>query len=69
MKMQSVVKPCEWSPQRLWRRPDRSRMIKGQSEYLSMGLLGLSGLTAYSAVYGECDLKKDQVVVVSGAAG
>lgn len=43
--------------------------IEGQSPWISLSLFGLSGLTAYSGVFGECKLEKDQVVVVSSAAG
>jgi len=45
------------------------RQIKGHSEWISLGYLGSTGQTAYSGIYGECDLRKEHTVVVSGAAG
>jgi len=43
--------------------------IPGLSPYLSLSAVGLTGLTAYTAVFGKCKLKPEQIVVVSGAAG
>lgn len=44
-------------------------MVRGQSEFISMSLFGLTGMTAYAGVFGACKLEKDNTVVVSGAAG
>jgi len=43
--------------------------IKGQSEFISLSALGMVGMTAYMGAFPEMDLKKEHVVVVSGAAG
>lgn len=44
--------------------------IKGQSEWISIGGLGVTGLTAWAGAFDVIpNLNKDQVVVVSGAAG
>ncbi len=48
---------------------DMCSEIEGQSEWISHSLLGMTGMTAYTAVFAACKLEKDQVVVVSGAAG
>jgi NADPH-dependent curcumin reductase CurA len=43
--------------------------IEGQSPYLSIGTIGLTGLTAYVGAYEICKLQQDHTIVISGAAG
>jgi len=43
--------------------------IPGYSEYISLGLLGGTGMTAYVGAFVELNLNKDSIVVISGAAG
>ncbi|WVW80514.1 hypothetical protein I302_102498 [Kwoniella bestiolae CBS 10118] len=43
--------------------------IKGQSEYITNSILGLTGQTAWVGVFKEMELKPEHVLVVSGAAG
>ncbi|KAK4686490.1 hypothetical protein P7C73_g3628, partial [Tremellales sp. Uapishka_1] len=43
--------------------------VEGQSEGIAVGLFGLGGLTAYFGVEDICKLKKEDTIVVSGAAG
>lgn len=45
------------------------RDIEGKSEYLSLTLLGLNGLTAWAGVFKEMKLTPDSTLLVSGAAG
>ncbi|WWC60678.1 uncharacterized protein I303_103253 [Kwoniella dejecticola CBS 10117] len=43
--------------------------IPGQSEYITNSILGLTGQTAWVGAFKEMELKKEHVLVVSGAAG
>lgn len=43
--------------------------VKGQSEWISLGALGLTGLTAWAGAFDVCHIKPEHTVLVSGAAG
>ena len=43
--------------------------IEGQSEFISLSIVGMVGQTAYVGAYGEMKLKPEHTVVISGAAG
>jgi hypothetical protein len=45
------------------------RTIEGHSEFISMSTIGMVGWTAYFGAFNVSELKKEHVVVVSGAAG
>jgi hypothetical protein len=46
-----------------------NRTIEGHSEFISMSTIGMVGWTAYFGAFNVSELKKEHVVVVSGAAG
>ena len=46
-----------------------SRTVEGHSEFISMSTIGMVGWTAYFGAFNVSELKKEHVVVVSGAAG
>jgi hypothetical protein len=48
---------------------DQGRNVDKHSEFISMSSIGMVGLTAYFGAFDVAKLEKDQVVVVSGAAG
>ena len=79
MRARSRARPCESS----WVSSHKSRerlhadgiglahlsKIPDQSPVISLSFLGGIGLTAYFGAFDVSELKKDSVVVVSGAAG
>jgi len=46
-----------------------AKTVAGHSEFISMSSIGMVGWTAYFGAFNVSDLKKEHVVVVSGAAG
>jgi len=69
---QRVVTFVDWREKKVVKAEEiqgEAASIEGKSEWLSLTMLGVNGLTAWAGVFREMKLKPEDTLLVSGAAG